>query len=198
MSQENTQKKKKLYIIPGYKQRVEDENYQEIIEYAEQLGLEIVPIHVNWNHDIDMNEYVEEVSKQLPKESEDYIMGFSFGAYINYLLSKEKRFGVYIFCTISPYFKETIEEIPRRAKEFFGDNFIRSVSNNSLHEGNKSKAWFLVGEKDWNQAKFIGKEAKDLWSGESEFVMVHNAAHEIEHLNYVEEIKWILKNLMRK
>lgn len=194
MSEEN----KKLYIVPGFKQSVEDENYKEIVNYAKEVGLEIKPVHVSWNHDIDMNDYIKEVSEQIPKESDDYILGFSFGAYISYLLSKEKRFAGYIFCTISPYFKETIEEIPRRAKEFFGDNFIRSVSDNSLHEGNKSRAWFLVGEKDWDQAKYIGKEAKDLWSGESEFVMVHRAAHEIGHLNYVEEIKWILKNLTRE
>ena len=164
-----SEEKKKLYIVPGFKQSVEDENYKEIVNYAKEVGLEIKPVHVSWNHDIDMNDYIKEVSEQIPKESDDYILGFSFGAYISYLLSKEKRFTGYIFCTISPYFKETIEEIPRRAKEFFGsgkeaDLLCKAVSNawlafaktgNPNHEG---IAYWPQYTKEARSTMLLGKE----------------------------------------
>lgn len=189
------QKKRKIYIVPGFGESTRMKNYRDVIKYAKQQKFEVVPIKIDWDLNKNMPDYIKEVSSQISDKEDSYILGFSFGAYISYVLSKKKKLNGYIFCTISPYFYENLKDIPNKSKEYFGDNFIKSLKKYTIHGGNKNKAWFLVGEKDWNLAKQVNREACREWSGESNFILVKNAEHELGQKNYVAQVRKIIKNL---
>lgn len=188
-----TKTKKKLYIVPGFGESTRMKNYREVIKIGKENDFEIKPIKIIWDMDKNMDDYIKEVESQIPEMSkEDTILGFSFGAYIAYLLSNKKEFNNYIFCTISPYFKDNLKDIPQESKDYFGKNFINSLRKNNIHNGNKSNAWFLTGDKDWDLAIKTNKQASNKWSGNSNFILVKNCGHDLANLNYIKEVKKII------
>lgn len=188
--------KKKIYIVPGFGESTRMKNYREVINLSKEKGFEVVGIKIFWDMDKTMDDYLLEVSEQLPNVNEDdYVLGFSFGAYIAYILSQKKVFNKYIFCTISPYFKENLKDIPQDAKDYFGEEFMKSLEIHKIHKGKDKKAWFFTGEKDWGLAIKMNKKASDKWKGESNFKLVKNTGHELSADNYIKELKNILKNL---
>lgn len=188
--------KPKLYIIPGLGETTRMKNYSEIIKFAKQQDFEIVPIKVVWSADKDADHFIKQIEKQIPDNSEnDYILGFSIGAYILYILSQQKNFKGYIFCTISPFFKENLEKIPQETKDYFGKKMMKSFAKNTFSKGNQSKAQFLVGDKDWKLAIDTAKKAYKEWEGKKKLIIVKEAGHELSHKKYSEEVKKIIKML---
>lgn len=188
--------KKKLYIIPGFAESTRMKNYRGIIKYARENNFEVKSIKIVWDMDKNMNDYMEEVKSQILNQNpNDIILGFSFGAYILYNLSKKKIFDNYIFCTISPYFKENLKDIPQESKDYFGKDFISILKKYSIHKGNKNNAWFLTGDKDWDLAIKTNKEAEKQWSGKSNFILIKNTGHDLSNNNYTKEVKGVLKKL---
>ena len=186
----------KLYIVPGFGETTRMKNYREVIEYAQKKGFCVTPITIGWDMDKNMSDYIKEVENQIPSKNEDdTILGFSFGAYITYMISKKKVFDNYIFCTISPYFKENLKYVPQESKDYFGEYFIESLKKYSIHKGEKNNAWFLVGEKDWDLAINVNKEAEKNWKGKSKFILVEKAKHELNHKSYLKEVDKIIKEL---
>ena len=126
----------------------------------------------------------------------NYVLGFSIGAYILINLVKKKKFKDYIFCTISPFFKENLNKIPKDTQEYFGSKMMKSFSKYSIPTGNKSNAWFLVGDKDWNLALKTAKIAHKQWIGKKELIIVKGAGHQLNHKNYVKEVSKIIKKIL--
>jgi len=190
--------KKKIYIVPGFGESTRMNNYREVIKLSRGKGLEVVSVKIVWDMDKTMNDYLKEVSEQIPNLNEDdYLLGFSFGAYIAYILSQKKIFSGYVFCTISPYFKENLKDIPQESKDYFGEDFMKSLEFHKIHKGNKADAWFFTGEKDWELAIKMNKKASDKWGGKSSFGLVKDTGHELGAVNYIKEFKKVLKNTMQ-
>ena len=191
-----TNQKKKLYIIPGFGESTRTKNYRAIIKSARANHYDVIHLNIIWDMDKTIPDYVKEVEQQIPKNNYNGILlGFSFGAYIAYVVSKNKIFTNYIFCTISPYFKENLKDIPQESKEFFGKKFIEKLKRYSISEGNKNNAYFLTGEKDWNIAINTNKKAEKNWTGESKFILIKKAGHELGHKNYTEKVNQLIKKL---
>lgn len=189
-------KKRKLYIIPGAGETTKMENYTGIISFAKENNFKVVPVKVVWSTKNDMTDFIKEVDSQIPDESEDdYVLGFSMGAYILSILAKKKKTKGYIFCTISPFFKENLNEIPNDTKEYFGKKIVKSFAKYSIPSNNKSRAWFLVGDKDWKLALDTARKIHDDWKGENDLIIVKGAEHQLNHENYLKEVKKIIKML---
>jgi len=187
---------KKLYIIPGLGESTRMKNYLEVIKFAKKEKFEVVSIKINWDTDKDMTDYVKEAEKQIPKNAEgDILLGFSFGAHIAATISKKVKFNKYIFCTISPFFKETISEIPKETKDYFGKKLVNSFKKFSFPKGNGSEAFFLTGEKEWPLAIKTNKKIAKNWKGKSKFILVKDSLHELSNKDYTREVSGILKNL---
>ena len=189
-------KKKKIYIVPGFGESARMKNYRDVIRLSKEKGFEVMKIKIAWDMDKTIEDYLLEVSRQLPDVNEDdYILGFSFGAYITYILSQQKIFNGYIFCTISPYFKENLKDIPQDAKDYLGRKFMKSLEVYSLHKGTNSKAWFFTGEKDWELAIKVNKKASSIWKGESSFKLIKDTGHELSADNYTKEVGRVINLL---
>ncbi len=158
--------------------------------------MKVVPIKVKWITDKDISDFIKEIADQIPDNSKnDYIFGFSIGAYIAINLSKKKKCKGYIFCTTSPFFKKNLKKIPKEPQEYFGEKMMKSFAKYPIPKGNKSDAWFLVGDKDWELAIKTAKLAYKNWSGQKKLIIVKDAGHDLNHKNYTKEIKEIIKSL---
>lgn len=142
-------KKTALYIIPGLGESTRSKNYRGIIKYARDIGLEIVPVNINWSSKMDMTDFIAQVDSKIPDSIDDsYVLGFSFGAYITAVLAKKKNAKGYIFCSASPYFKENLKDIPEKTRKYFGETMFESFKKYSFPKDVESEAWFLIGEND--------------------------------------------------
>jgi hypothetical protein len=187
-------KKRKIYIIPGLGETTKMDNYKDIITFAKENNFKVVPIKVVWSMNKDITDFIKEIDAQIPNDSKnDYVLGFSIGAYILSILSKKKKIGGYIFCTISPFFKENLNKIPKDTKEYFGEKMMKSFSKYSFPKNNKDRAWFLVGDKDWKLAIDTAKIIYKNWKGQKDLIMVKDAGHQLNHKNYLIEVKKIIK-----
>ena len=64
------------------------QNYREIIKFARENKFTVISVNIVWDMDKTMIDYVKEVEKQIPsKNQNDILLGFSFGAYIAYIIS---------------------------------------------------------------------------------------------------------------
>ncbi|KKQ99795.1 MAG: hypothetical protein UU11_C0003G0134 [Parcubacteria group bacterium GW2011_GWF2_40_69] len=188
--------KRLLYIIPALGETTRSKNYREIIKSAKQSGLTIKPITIDWDIDMTMPDYIEQADKQIPDNiPNDFILGFSFGAYIASILSIKKRARGYIFCSISPYFKDDIRYIPDESKKYFGKKMMDSFKKYSFPKKTFGQAWFLVGEKDWDLAKSRASKAYAMWNKGKTLKIIKGAGHELTDLNYTNAINSITKRL---
>lgn len=187
---------KKLYIIPGFGESIRSKNYRQIIKSAKELGFMIIPVHIRWKLHTLMSDFVRQAQETIASATaEDYILGFSFGAYIAAILAIKKKFKGYIFCSISPYFKDDLQYIPEKTKKYFGEIFMGSLKKYSLPKGGLNRAWFLIGDKDWEIAIQRAYKAFKIWKGEKKLYIIKGAGHELSNKNYIKQIKTILKRL---
>lgn len=189
-------KKTKIYIIPGLGESVRNKNYREIIKSAKKAGFVVVPVNILWDQDMDMTDFVEQANKKIPDDSsEDYILGFSFGAYIASILSKKKKAKGVIFCSISPYFKEDLKEVPQESKDYFGKKMMSSFKRYTFPKKVMSDAWFLIGEKDWPLAISRAKRSFELWGGKKSLKVIKGVGHDLGNKKYSVVVEKIIKKL---
>ena len=187
---------KKLYIIPGFGESIRSKNYRRITKDAKELGFTIIPVHIRWKLYAPMSDFMRQAQETISSATtEDYILGFSFGAYIMTVLALKKKYKGYIFCSISPYFKDDLQYIPEKTKEYFGKIFMGSLKKYSFPKSSSGRAWFFIGDKDWDIAIQRAHKAYKAWRGRKNIYIVKGAGHELLNKNYVKQIKTILKML---
>ena len=186
----------KIYLIPGLGETTRFKNYRQVIKIAKENKIQIVPVNIKWEMGVSMSKFIEQADKQIPDNIEsDYIFGFSFGAYIASVLSTKKKAKGYIFCSISPYFKDDLKFIPEETKKYFGKVLMDSFKNYSFPKNAKGKAWFLIGDKDWEIAKNRAKKSYDVWRGEKEINIIKGVGHELSNPDYIKIIERIIRRL---
>jgi hypothetical protein len=187
---------RKFYIIPGLGESTRAQNYREIIKGIRASGFDVVPINLEWDLDVPFSEFVKKADKQIPNNiAEDYILGFSFGAYIVALLAPKKKACGYFFCSISPYFKNDLRYIPQETKDYFGTTFMSSFKKYSFPENMIGNAWVFIGDKDWKIAQERARDSYNKWKGNKEMFIVKGAGHELKNPNYTKEVLNVIKKL---
>lgn len=70
---------KKIFIIPGFKQSTQDDQYSWMHTYFKKKGLVVQESNIHWDHKV-MTDYVEEFSAYYTqhKGEKNYVLGFSF------------------------------------------------------------------------------------------------------------------------
>jgi len=188
--------KPKIYIIPGMGESTRARNYSELIKYARNLGFRVMPVNIHWSTKMSMDDYVKQADLKIPNNIQNgYILGFSFGAYVASILSSKKNMKGYIFCSISPYFKENLKYIPKETKKYFGKKLFNSFRKYSFPDDQTAQAWFLIGKKDWKIAIKVAKESYKKWLGKKSFYLIKEAGHNLAHPNYLKRVKYIIKML---
>jgi hypothetical protein len=153
-------------------------------------------VNIHWSTKLDITDFIDQASSKIPDSiPNDYILGFSIGAYIAAILSTRKNAKGYIFCSLSPYFKDNLKNIPEDTKEYWGKKMMTSFTKYEFPTQVTQHAWFLIGSKDWEIAIEATKDYYKKWLGRKKLFLIKDAGHELVHPNYMEKIKSILKML---
>lgn len=188
------------FIIPGYYQtKKNNPAFSEIAGYFEDRNIKAIIVDVDWKYNT-MTEYVEQFKKIYAKNKKGtkiYFLGFSLGAMISFISSVELKPDVQILCSLSPYFKEDLSIAKEWWKTFWGKKRIESFSKlsfNELSENNAVKTIILAGDKEGMQ---IHRRANDAFKKikNCRLINVTEAKHQIEHENYLTEIKKVIYSL---
>ncbi len=186
----------KLYIIPGYGETTRFKNYRRIIAFARENKIDVVPVHVKWSHNKTLAQYLREIESAIPENTQDdIVLGFSIGAYLALILSGKRIFRIHLFCTVSPFFKESFKKIPEETRKFFGTKLMKGFQEQKMPRGNIGQAYFFVGNKDWPLAIETNRKLNKKWKGKGKFVLVRGVEHELEHPKYLSAIRKILSNI---
>jgi len=155
---------KKLYIIPGWEETIEDKKYQKVISMAREKGFEVTGKNVNWKQNLSEQIFLA--------EEESVIFGFSLGAVLARLIAQKYSCKHLILASMTPLssFSEDIKT--RKALcELVGDSFVDSVDRNLEKSHKAERQTVIYGDQENEEAD----------------VLVPNTDHEINDA-YIKEI----------
>ncbi len=188
-------KDKTIIIIPGFGESVEDSTYSTIKKEIGYLGYNVVFHQPKWKRNTikkwlsDFKEFLKKFEKVNPT-----ILGFSFGAYIAIVSAKDFKFSKIILCSLSPYFKDDIKNLPPIAYKILGEKRIDDFKNYDLPKNLNVPAIFLVGDKDMNIVIKRSLSAYKKYKGDKKIITVNGAEHDLNNKNYIDEIKKALSS----
>lgn len=107
--------KKVVFIIPGFRQSPASTAYKKLAKILKNEGYHPILVKIPWKNST-ISENAEFFMKRFKKTeaAKKYILGFSYGAMIAFLVSTKVRTSGLILCSLSPYFKEDISSIKTR------------------------------------------------------------------------------------
>lgn len=187
-----------VYIIPGFTEDINAKSYQEVIRSFEAQSFRVVPVEISWKYRV-MSDYVEEFLDQVShnKNDEVYLFGFSFGAMIAFISATEIDPRTLFLCSLSPFFKEDLENLPKYVKKDIGKKRLEDLGNYSFKKlaGKINCRTILVaGEKETRdlleRVENTHKKIKD-----SELFIINKARHNISQKEYWNKLREIISTL---
>jgi len=183
-------KDKTIIIIPGFGESEEDSTYSTIKKEIGDLGYNVVFHQPKWKRNtikkwlLDFKEFLKKFEKVNP-----VILGFSFGAYIVIISAKDFKFSKIISCSLSPYFKEDIKNLPPIVYKILGQKRINDFKNYDFPKNLDTPIIFLVGDKDMNMVIQRSLSAYKKYKGDKKVIKIKGAEHDLNNKNYIDEIK---------
>ena len=188
-------KDKTIIIIPGFGESVEDSTYSTIKKEIRDLGYNVVFHQPKWKRNTikkwlsDFKEFLKKFEKVKPT-----ILGFSFGAYITIISAKDFKFSKMILCSLSPYFKDDIKNLPPVVYKILGQKRIADFKNYDFPKNLDIPTMFLVGDKDINIVIQRSISAYKKYKGDRKIIKIKGAEHDLNNKNYIDEIKKTLSS----
>ena len=188
--------KKIVYIIPGFCENTKLKRYRAIIEFFQKNNFKTVLINITWKYKT-MSDYLKEFQDQYNQHSKNdkvYLFGFSFGAIISFIASRQVKPKAQFLCSLSPYFKEDLPFIKKWWKKFIGLKRFKdfnSLSFNKLSKQVLCKTFLFVGTKEGPEIKRRAKIAHQQIKN-SELFMINGAKHDISQAVYFKKLKEVI------
>ena len=185
-----TKLKPKIYILPGWGDRITDSNYQKLI-YIAKKNYNFIPLRIatrnrkySLGSDKSLSEIIEKIEKQIIEPSEnDTILGFSIGALQSYLLAQRLRFKRVILYSISSVLGEDLISYPKRETlRIFSPSQHKEIFKKKYSK--MKNAVLLYGEKE---PEILKKRSR--WIGR--FVEIRGADHVLDDV-YINTLKKFL------
>lgn len=207
------------FLMPGYPERTDKENYQEVSSLYSEAGFEVEPLNIQWSK--NLHENIERTEKLIESKLENYddpeihFFGHSWGAAI--LLAISPRFNpeTQILAGLSPEFREDnqtfsklqekIGYLVEKVAGLFYEIPEEVDQRPSLHETRNqidSDIYLFYGEREHEGflgIKYFGmkgeltKQRKRILEAEER--IVKNSAHHMESEGYLEEIKKVISEI---
>ncbi|MFZ2049015.1 MAG: hypothetical protein WAV25_01835 [Minisyncoccia bacterium] len=193
-------KKRIVYIIPGlgesYKTR---RAYKTIARMFMARGISPIHVDIDWdrNSKILFKDYVEQFLKQYkkPKDTDVFILGFSFGAMTAFLSANRTKPKALILCSLSPYFKEDLVNLKPKWLKWWRDNSIKSdYSFSKVVRSIKAKTYIIVEDVDAKNIQIRAREAhRDIPN--SSLYIAKGAKHNINQKEYLDTTERVINKL---
>lgn len=192
--------KQAAYIIPGHMEsHLTKRGYDKIAKLFEARAIEPIHVEINWKNkkSVSFTDYTEQFLKlyKKQKDTEVFILGFSFGAMIAFLVASKIKPKALILCSLSPYFEEDLKNLKPAwlkwwQKHSVGDDysFIKLASSIT------SKTYLIVGEEEHKSCLIRTKDAKRKLLNSHLFV-AKGAKHNVGQMEYLETIRKVISRL---
>ncbi|HSW87591.1 MAG TPA: hypothetical protein VLG12_00335 [Candidatus Saccharimonadales bacterium] len=197
------------FVIPGYKHNPRHKAYKAISKILKTEGYFPILANIPWkgttiseNTQYFLEKYQESMllRNKAVKKSKTYVLGFSYGAMIAFLISTKLRVSGLILCSLSPYFKEDLRKFTRKDIALLTPRRYEDFSH--LHSATLAKQTkakhilMLYGEKE---AKPLINRVKmtyrNFQSKSKYLISINNTEHTIGSKPYLQEIHHAAKIL---
>lgn len=192
--------RKVAYIIPGYEQsHLKQRGYKKVGKFFAARNITPVYVEIDWHQEkpATFGNYVEQFLAQYKKEknTEVYVLGFSYGALIALLAASKVKPKMLILCSLSPYFKEDLQHFPEDLLKWWKENFVNSdYSFEKLASRIKTKTHLVVGDADHPGTIARAKAGKKTIP-ESKLSIAKGAKHNIGQKEYLETLEKVIAKL---
>jgi esterase/lipase len=189
---------KTIFIIPGFKEQVTDTRYQWLISYLESKKFTVYGVPITWN-----NKTVTHNAKEFlrffeeHKSSNNYVLGFSYGAVIALMTARTVQPKKLVLCSLSPDFKEDLQSIPPVLKQYIGARRLTDISTRSgvaLAKSLEADTVILCGKKEGSEYPHLLKRCEDTarLAKNAKLIIVKDAPHDISFPTYQAAIKKVI------
>ena len=193
--------KRTFFIIPGFKQKATDEQFKWLTKLLKSKGFDVVNVPVDWKYRT-ASDYARDfkVFYDKHRSQSNYVLGFSYGAVIALLTASELRPNKIYLCSLSPDFKEDLSSMTPWVKKMIGKKRVLDIkkrSGRAIAKNLDIPSVLFYGEKEarlYPQLKVRCEETNKL-AKSSKLVVVKDAPHRLNHLNYIEAIHRELDSL---
>ncbi len=189
---------REAYIIPGYGMAGRSRPIIKIADYFKKNRFESFRLNINWKYNT-MSDYLKQFNDFYKEKhiagNEVILFGFSWGAMISLLSAREIKPKSQILCSLSPYFKEDLSDLPKISYKFMGkkrfDDF-KKISLDETARNIKTKTILVVGSEEGEilQKRVRGANNKIC----SELIVVKGANHNLDKL-YLGTLEKIIKSI---
>jgi len=192
--------KKVAYIIPGYEQsHLKQRGYNKVAKFFAARNITPVHVEIDWHgqQPATFQNYVDQFLAQYQKEknTEVYILGFSYGALIALLSVSKLKPQAIILCSLSPYFTEDLAHFPEELLTWWRTNFVDSdYSFTKLAPRVKARTYLVVGDAEHPGTIARAKAAKKVIV-ESKLSIAKGAKHNISQKEYLETLEKLIAKL---
>ena len=172
--------------------------YRWLVAYLQNNRYDVQLVPITWNYRTvtqNAEEFLNFYNKN--KSTENYILGFSYGAAIALMTANQTRPEKIILCSLSPDFKEDTKAMPKWFKNLIGKNRYADSKTRSARKIAKSvdtKLAILYGEKEGNEYPQLKKRSEETarLAAHSQLIVVGNAPHDISFPSYQAAIKKVV------
>lgn len=189
--------KKTLFIIPGFMEKSTDSRYANLIKVFKEKCFDIIYVPIIWKHRT-YTDYAKQFKEfyQKNKTGNDFVLGFSYGAVVAFMIAPQIKPKKLFLCSISNIFKEDLEDMNKKRNliiKFIGKRrFLdaQNISANKIAQEIKTPTDIFIGEKELTDKPFkkrvylIHKIIKY-----SNLIVVSNTDHEINSKEYTISIR---------
>ena len=196
----DSKKLKIAYIIPGYNEsHSKQRGYNKIAKLFEESGVTPVRVEIDWKHSDPkcFTDYTEQFLKVYKKQknTETYVLGFSYGAMVAFLTAAKTKPKALILCSLSPFFEEDLIDLKPAWVRWWKKNFTESdYSFTKTASKIKSKTYLIVGEKEDKSCIIRAKDAKKKIQ-DSHLSIAKGAEHKVGQEEYLKAIKSVISKL---
>lgn len=192
--------KRIVYLIPGYgESHLKEKGWNKVAKLFESKGITPVHININWNKNSPerFSDYTLDFMKEFkkPKNTQIYVLGFSFGANIALLTAQITKPKALILCSLSPYFEEDLPRLKPQWVKWWKKTFVESdYSFAKIASKIKSKTYIIVEDIDAKEISYRARDAKKKISNASLFI-AKDAKHRIIQKEYLATLEKVIKKL---
>ena len=187
--------KKIAYIIPGFREsHLKQSGYKKIAGYLEEKGIEPIQIEIDWKYKTParFKDFLAQFLRQYKrpkKDTEVYLVGFSFGAVTAFLAEAKIKPKALILCSLSPYFKEDLEKMRPSWRRWFEKNMTESTySFSELASSISTETFLIVGDQEDIECTRRARDARKKIKTAKLFI-AKGARHNVSQQGYLKAVE---------
>jgi len=193
---------KVAFIIPGYgESHKKQSGYTEIAKFFANKNILPIQVEIDWEIKKKKNfkryarQFIRQYNQQiLPKDTEIYILGFSFGAVTALLSAPKIKPTALLLCSLSPYFKEDLLNLKPTWLKWYKNEFSNYISFDSVIKNVSTQAYFIVGDKEHKSCLIRAKDGQKKLKN-STLIFAKGAKHKIGQKEYLKTLKKVISKL---